>query len=74
MNMLSGSRNAQSHEMISVLFADVVGFIKLCSEQSAVTMVVLLDDLFTAFDSKLDEFGIMKGMQLSSRDYVDRPI
>lgn len=44
----------------TVLFADIVGFTKLASEQAAGETVAMLDTIFTAFDRLADEHHLEK--------------
>lgn len=51
---------AESHEAVSVLFADIVGFTPLSTRLSAVTLVDLLNHLFSAFDGIVEQVGVTK--------------
>jgi PAS domain S-box-containing protein len=44
-----------SHSMVSVLFADIVGFTSISDKLSAEKLVTLLDDMFHTFDGQLLE-------------------
>ena len=45
---------------VTVLFADIVGFTKLCAEVAPEKLVVLLNEIFTGFDSIADRRGLEK--------------
>ncbi len=51
---------ADSHESVSVLFADLVGFTAISRTVSATQLVNLLNDLFSRFDRLADEHGAEK--------------
>ncbi len=51
---------AESHEDVSVLFADIVSFTELSSRLSCHALVDLLNRVFTAFDQLSDQHGLEK--------------
>ncbi|MEE9335009.1 MAG: adenylate/guanylate cyclase domain-containing protein [Granulosicoccaceae bacterium] len=51
---------ADSHDDVSVLFADIAGFTNLSRNLSARDLVSLLNDLFTRFDANVEIFGAEK--------------
>lgn len=51
---------ANRHDEVSVLFADVVGFTSLSETLEADEMVTVLNDVFSYFDSLVDEYGLEK--------------
>ncbi|GBF50921.1 adenylate/guanylate cyclase [Leptospira ryugenii] len=51
---------ADSANQVSVLFADLVGFTSLSSKLKAETLVSLLNDLFSEFDTLANRYGIEK--------------
>jgi adenylate cyclase len=51
---------ADSHESVSVLFADVVDFTPLSAGMSAEDLVSLLNSIFSRFDQLVDERGLEK--------------
>jgi hypothetical protein len=51
---------ADYYENATILFADIVGFTKLCSKVSPTEVVRLLNDLFSRFDTILDKYGLNK--------------
>jgi class 3 adenylate cyclase len=48
------------HDNITILFADVCGYTKMCAEQSIPTTVNMLNALFTAFDELLDDYNVQQ--------------
>lgn len=54
------SRIADSHDSVSVLFADIVGFTKLASSLSPTKLVDLLSQLFSEFDAIVKDHGLEK--------------
>ncbi|GIL60649.1 hypothetical protein Vafri_15185 [Volvox africanus] len=51
---------ATSHEQVTLLFADIQGFTPMCKVLEPRVVMAFLNDLFTRFDSRLDEFGVYK--------------
>jgi class 3 adenylate cyclase len=51
---------AESFAEVTVLFADLAGFTRLSSDVSAMAMVNLLNEIFSAFDSLADRHGLEK--------------
>jgi class 3 adenylate cyclase len=51
---------ADSYADVTVLFADIVDFTKLSAEMLPVTLVVLLNDIFSAFDQLARHYGLEK--------------
>lgn len=51
---------ANRFDAITVMFADVVGFTSLSDQLPADEIVVLLNDVFSHFDSLVDRFGLEK--------------
>jgi adenylate cyclase len=51
---------ADSDPDVTVLFADIVGFTRLCSDVAPQRLVVLLNEIFTGFDSIADKRGLEK--------------
>jgi len=51
---------ADSHDSVSVLFADLAGFTDLSRKMSAAELVTLLNDLFSRFDRLVQEHGAEK--------------
>ena len=53
-------RSADSHESVTILFADIVGFTKLTSSMPPAELVELLSQLFSRFDKQADKYGLEK--------------
>jgi guanylate cyclase len=53
-------RIADSHESVSVLFADIAGFTKLTSSISPTELVEMLSQLFSRFDQLAEKHGLEK--------------
>jgi adenylate cyclase len=53
-------RIADSHDSVTVLFADIVGFTKLTSSIPPTELVELLSQLFSGFDQLADKYGLEK--------------
>jgi adenylate cyclase len=51
---------ADRHERVTVLFTDIVGFTPLAARLEAREVVLLLDDIFSAFDEIADRQGLEK--------------
>lgn len=51
---------ATSHEQITVLFADVVGFTPLCRDLPATVVMAFLNDLFSRLDELTSAYGVYK--------------
>ncbi|GLI71375.1 hypothetical protein VaNZ11_016565 [Volvox africanus] len=51
---------ATSHNQVTLLFADIQGFTPMCKVLEPRVIMAFLNDLFTRFDSRLDEFGVYK--------------
>jgi adenylate cyclase len=51
---------ADTHESVSVLFADLAGFTNISRKMSADELVTLLNDLFSRFDKLAEEHGAEK--------------
>lgn len=53
-------RIADSHESVSVLFADIAGFTKLTASISPTQLVDMLSQLFSRFDQLAEKYGLEK--------------
>lgn len=51
---------AEHYEMVTILFADIVGFTQLSSEISATELVKLLNYIFSAFDQLTERYELEK--------------
>lgn len=50
----------QHFDEVTILFADIVGFTSLSSRLSPIQLVTLLNQIFSAFDSLAEQFGLEK--------------
>jgi len=53
-------RIADSHEAVTILFADIVGFTKMTASMPPAELVDLLSQLFSRFDGLADQHGLEK--------------
>ncbi len=53
-------RIADSHEAVTILFADIVGFTKMTASMPPAELVDLLSQLFSRFDKLADQLGLEK--------------
>lgn len=51
---------ADTHDDVSVLFADLVNFTEMAAKVSAADVVALLDDVFSVFDLRASQLGVEK--------------
>ncbi|MEW5301475.1 MAG: hypothetical protein WDW36_004334 [Sanguina aurantia] len=51
---------ATSHDQVTILFADLVGFTTISEQLLPEQVMLLLNRLYTAFDDLLDKFGVYK--------------
>ena len=51
---------ADSFDLVTVLFSDVVGFTKLSARVGAAELVMMLNGVFSAFDQLSDKYGVEK--------------
>ncbi|KAF8068337.1 Gyc88E [Scenedesmus sp. PABB004] len=51
---------SDTHDEVTILFSDIVGFTELCSEWPTRDVVEMLDALFTAFDDLCETRGVFK--------------
>ena len=56
-----GEKNISgSYPEVTILFSDLVGFTKMSSQMTAGDLVLLLNDLFTRFDTRAEQLGLEK--------------
>lgn len=51
---------AESYSEVTILFADIVGFTRLSSQMSAAEVVMMLNEIFSAFDELAAKHGLEK--------------
>ncbi|KXZ45899.1 hypothetical protein GPECTOR_49g483 [Gonium pectorale] len=51
---------ATSHGEVTLLFADIQGFTPMCKTLEPRVVMAFLNDLFTRFDSRLQDYGVYK--------------
>jgi adenylate cyclase len=56
----TGAIAPRRHEMIAVMFADLVGFTEYCDQHSPEEVLVILQELFTRFEALAAEFNVQK--------------
>lgn len=62
MSKLKAGHNmiAESHDEVTILFSDIVGFTTLAATYSTAEIIIMLNEMFTAFDSLVDKHGVYK--------------
>ena len=53
-------RIADSHEAVTILFADIVGFTKMTATMPPAELVGILSELFSRFDHLANQYGLEK--------------